>query len=57
MLLHGSSYFGGTLVNNQEFFNFVKQAHAGQTRWQGEDYFTAHCVPVAEYAVAHYKAL
>lgn len=42
-------------MNNQEFFDFVKQAHAGQTRWQGEDYFTAHCVPVAEYAVAHYK--
>jgi (p)ppGpp synthase/HD superfamily hydrolase len=42
-------------MNNEQFFNFVKTAHLGQTRWQGEDYFTAHCVPVAEYAVAHYK--
>lgn len=42
-------------MNNQEFFNFVKNAHAGQTRWGGEDYFTAHCVPVALYAVEHYK--
>jgi (p)ppGpp synthase/HD superfamily hydrolase len=44
-------------MNNQEFFEFCKKAHAGQTRWQGEDYFTHHCVPVAEYAVANYKQL
>lgn len=44
-------------MNNQEFFEFCKKAHAGQTRWQGEDYFTHHCVPVAEYALANYKNL
>jgi (p)ppGpp synthase/HD superfamily hydrolase len=42
-------------MNNKEFFDFVRKSHEGQTRWQGEDYFTAHCVPVAEYAIANYK--
>lgn len=28
-------------------YDFAKQAHEGQYRESGQDYFTGHCVPVA----------